>query len=119
MARALWPTLNLAPENEVIPGLGVYAGHARLLSAAGALAEGTRFAAVTNVGRRPTFKTDDPPLAEAHLLDFEGDLYGCRVELTFEARLRAEQRFPSVDALREQIARDVERGRHILRSGGS
>ena len=109
-----FPTINLAPENEVIPGLGVYAGHVRLLAASGAGADGARLAAVANVGRRPTFKENDPPLAEAHLLDFEGDLYGRRVELTFERRLRAEQRFASVDALREQIARDVAAGRRVL-----
>lgn len=113
-----FPTANLAPENEVIPGVGVYAGHVRVLEAGAGPAAGARFAAVTNVGRRPTFKEDDPPLAEAHLLDFDGDLYGCRVELSFEARLRAERRFPSVDALREQIARDVEEGRRILAAGG-
>src|SRR4029453_11301392 len=110
-----FPTVNLAPENEVIPGLGVYAGHVRLLDhGPGALAAGARFPAVTNVGRRPTFKENDPPLAEAHLLDFEGDLYGRRVEVSFEARLRAEQRFPSRGALREQIARDVANGRRLL-----
>lgn len=112
-----FPTANLAPENEVIPGLGVYAGTVRMLDApldAGGPPLGARFAAVTNVGRRPTFKENDPPLAEAHLLDFEGDLYGRRVEISFEARLRAEQRFPSVDALRAQIARDVAAGRRLL-----
>jgi riboflavin kinase/FMN adenylyltransferase len=108
-----FPTVNLAPENEVLPGLGVYAGHVRLLDA-GEGSEPARFAAVTNVGRRPTFKADDPPLAEAHLLDFDGDLYGRRIEVSFEARLRDERRFPSVDALREQIARDVEAGRRLL-----
>lgn len=116
-----FPTANLAPENEVIPGAGVYAGHARLLDEpapgeAGAPA-GARFGAVVNVGRRPTFKQDDPPLAEAHLLDFAGDLYGRRIELGFEQRLRDERRFPGVDALREQIARDVETGRRILEGG--
>jgi riboflavin kinase/FMN adenylyltransferase len=107
-----FPTVNLAPENEVIPGLGVYAGHVRVLDEGPGA--GARHAAVTNVGRRPTFKENDPPLAEAHLLDFAGDLYGRRVEVSFEARLREERRFPSVDALREQIARDVEHGRRVL-----
>jgi riboflavin kinase/FMN adenylyltransferase len=108
-----FPTVNLAPENEVIPGLGVYAGHVRLLDA-GDPPAGARFAAVSNVGRRPTFKESDPPLAEAHLLDFSGDLYGRRIELTFESRLRSERRFPSVEALRAQIARDVQEGRRLL-----
>jgi riboflavin kinase/FMN adenylyltransferase len=110
-----FPTANLAPENEVIPAHGVYAGHVQLLDA-GTPAAGTRFAAVTNVGRRPTFKEDDPALAEAHLLDFSGDLYGRRIEVSFEARLRGEERFPSADALRAQIARDVELARQKLES---
>ncbi len=110
-----FPTANLAPENEVIPAHGVYVGHVRLLDA-GTPEAGTRFAAVTNVGRRPTFKDADPPLAEAHLLDFSGDLYGRRIELSFEARLRGEQRFSGADALRVQIARDVEVARQILES---
>jgi riboflavin kinase/FMN adenylyltransferase len=116
-----FPTANVAPETEVLPGHGVYAGGARLLDeppAGGAgPPRGAVFAAVTNVGRRPTFKPDDPPLAEAHLLDFSGDLYGRRIEVTFEARLRAERRFPGPDALREQIARDVAEARRRLESG--
>ena len=110
-----FPTANLAPENEVIPAHGVYAGHVQLLDA-GTPAAGTRLAAVTNVGRRPTFKDDDPALAEAHLLDFSGDLYGRRIEVSFEARLRGEQKFPSADALRAQIARDVDFARRKLES---
>lgn len=111
-----FPTLNLSAENEVLPALGVYAGHVRLLDG---LEAGRSLPAVTNVGRRPTFKPDDPPLAEAHLIDFAGDLYGRRVEITFEARLREERRFPSVDALRAQIARDVEAGRRLLAAGAA
>lgn len=110
-----FPTANLAPENEVVPAHGVYAGHVRLLDA-GTPAAGTRFAAVTNVGRRPTFKDDDPALAEAHLFDFSGDLYGRRIEVSFEARLRGEQKFSGAAALRAQIARDVEIARQILES---
>lgn len=112
-----FPTANLSAETEILPGHGVYAGRARLLDeppASGAAARDVRFGAVTNVGRRPTFKPDDPPLAETHLLDFDGDLYGRRLEVTFEARLRAERRFPGPDALREQIARDVREARQRL-----
>jgi riboflavin kinase/FMN adenylyltransferase len=111
-----FPTANLAPENEVIPAFGVYAGRVRLLDE-GTPPAGAAFDAVANVGRRPTFKDDDPALAEAHLLDFEGDLYGRRLELSFEERLRAEQRFPGPDALRAQIARDVEAARRLLGVG--
>ncbi len=110
-----FPTANLSPENEVVPAEGVYAGHVALLDA-GTPPAGSRFAAVTNVGRRPTFKEDDPALAEAHLLDFRGDLYDRRIELSFEARLRGEQKFPGADALRAQIARDIELARHKLES---
>jgi riboflavin kinase/FMN adenylyltransferase len=110
-----FPTANVDPETEVLPGHGVYAGRVLLLddppAGAGGPARGARFGAVTNVGRRPTFKPDDPPLAEAHLLDFGGDLYGRRIELAFESRLREERRFPGADALREQIARDVAEAR--------
>jgi riboflavin kinase/FMN adenylyltransferase len=116
-----FPTANVAPETELLPGHGVYAGRVRLLDepAAGGAGPpaGARFAAVTNVGRRPTFKPDDPPLAEAHLLDFAGDLYGRRIEVTFEARLREERRFPGPDALREQIGRDVAEARRRLADG--
>jgi riboflavin kinase/FMN adenylyltransferase len=108
-----FPTANLALETEVLPAHGVYAGRARLLDD-GAPPAGTRFDAVTNVGKRPTFKPDDPPLAEAHLLDFDGDVYGRRLEVSFETRLREERRFPGPDALREQIARDVAEARRRL-----
>jgi riboflavin kinase/FMN adenylyltransferase len=70
--------------------------------------------AVMNVGTRPTFEGDGQPQAEAHLLDFKGDVYGRRVELSFSARLREERRFAGVDALREQIAVDVVAARGIL-----
>jgi riboflavin kinase/FMN adenylyltransferase len=111
-----FPTANLAPETEVLPAHGVYAGRALLLDD-GEPPRSTRFGAVTNVGRRPTFKPDAPALAEAHLLGFSGDLYGRRLEISFEARLRAERRFPGPEALREQIARDVEEARQRLGSG--
>jgi len=108
-----FPTANLEPENEVLPGAGVYAGRLRLLDA-GSPPAGAGFGAVTNVGTRPTFRSGGELLAEAHLLGFSGDLYGRRVELSFEARLRAERRFPSADALREQIRADVAAARARL-----
>jgi riboflavin kinase/FMN adenylyltransferase len=111
-----FPTANLAPETEVLPGHGVYAGWVRLLDP-GEPPVGALFGAVANVGRRPTFKDHEPALAEAHLLDFSGDLYGRRMELVFESRLREERRFPGPEALREQIARDVVEARHRLEPG--
>ena len=108
-----FPTANLDPENEVLPGAGVYAGRLRLLDD-GQPARGAVFAAVTNVGTRPTFREGGVVLAEAHLLDFAGDLYGRRVELSFLSCLRPERRFAGVDALQAQIRADVEEARKRL-----
>jgi riboflavin kinase/FMN adenylyltransferase len=112
--RALgFPTLNLALENEVIPAPGVYVSRAAFLDP-GRPSRGAAFGAVTNVGRRPTFETGDAVHVEAHLLDFDAEAYGRRVELAFLARLREERRFPDADALREQITRDAEAARRHL-----
>ena len=108
-----FPTANVDPENEVLPGPGVYAGRLRFLDG-GDPAEGAVWPAVTNVGTRPTFVDEREVVAEAHLLDFEGDVYGRRVELSFEHHLRPERRFDGVDALREQIGVDVAEGRRRL-----
>jgi riboflavin kinase/FMN adenylyltransferase len=105
-----FPTANLDPENELLPAAGVYAGELRPLDA-GDPPAGARLPAVINVGRRPTFEDAVGLVAEAHVIDWSGDLYGRRVELAFAAWLRAERRFPGVDALRQQIAQDVEEGR--------
>ena len=108
-----FPTANLAPETEILPAPGVYVGHLRCLDG-GAPAEGKSLPVVTNVGFRPTFRDGRELVAEAHIIDFSGDLYGVEIDLTFEGRLRAEERFESVDALRRQIARDVEEARERL-----
>jgi riboflavin kinase/FMN adenylyltransferase len=108
-----FPTINLAPENEILPARGVYAGHVRFLED-GDPSSGSVHQAVTNVGRRPTFKRGDAIVAEAHLLDFDAQVYGRRVELSFEHHLRAEQRFPGLEALKTQIAADVESARELL-----
>jgi riboflavin kinase/FMN adenylyltransferase len=108
-----FPTANLAPETEILPAPGVYFGHLRCLEG-DAPWVGKSLPVVTNVGFRPTFRDGEDLVAEAHIIDFSGDLYGVEVDLTFEGRLREEKRFQSVDALREQIARDVERARGRL-----
>ncbi len=109
-----FPTANLAPEGEILPAAGVYAGEVRVLSG-DEKCRAVRHAAVINVGRRPTFYEGGRLLAEAHLLDFEGDLYGVPIELSFRYRLRAEQKFSGPDALKVQIAADVEQARQKLR----
>ena len=100
-----FPTANVKPERPPLIPFGVYACWARVA--------GERLKAVVNVGSQPTFG-ENAVAIEAHLLDFEGDLYGCRVRLAFVRRLRAEMRFPSVDALRKQIGTDAAEARSLL-----
>jgi riboflavin kinase/FMN adenylyltransferase len=107
-----FPTANLAPANEIMPGPGVYVCELRLID--DGPEAGRLLPAVTNVGRRPTFEDAGELVAEAHVIDFDGDLYGREVELSFLAQLRAEQKFDGPDALRAQIARDVEAARAWL-----
>jgi riboflavin kinase / FMN adenylyltransferase len=102
--RLGFPTANLDVTGMAVPPSGVYAVHAYV--------EGTRHRGVANIGHRPTLRDAVPQLrVEPHLLDFSGDLYGKHLELTFVAKLRDEQKFASVEALKEQIARDVAEAR--------
>lgn len=103
------PTANLQFwEERAYPARGVYACRAWV---------GERAVnAVTNIGVRPTFEAKARPTVEAHLLDFDDDLYGQRLRLDFIARLRPEQKFSGVDALLAQIRRDIENARQILGS---
>jgi riboflavin kinase/FMN adenylyltransferase len=100
------PTANLAPTAELLPRSGVYAGWAELLDG-----DRRRFGAAINVGTNPTFDAAQPISIEAHLIDAQLELYGRRLRLTFLTRLRDEQRFPSREALTEQIHRDIARTR--------
>ena len=108
-------TANLESSNEVLPSPGVYTGWVRFLD--GDAESRSTYPAVTNVGVRPTFDQVRGVVIEAHLLDFEGDLYGRRLEFSFGERLRPEQRFDGVDALRAQIGRDLVEGRRRLGVG--
>ncbi|HMJ89872.1 MAG TPA: bifunctional riboflavin kinase/FAD synthetase [Candidatus Acidoferrum sp.] len=99
-----FPTANLDATGRALPQNGVYAVHAYV--------RGIRHRAVLNIGVRPTLASPTPqPRVEAHLLNFNGDIYGEEMELTFVQKLRDERRFPSLDELRAQIQRDV---RHAL-----
>lgn len=104
-----FPTANLAYAREkVIPAGGIYACWAYL--------GGEKHRAAVNVGTNPTFTPDKSTLnVEAYLLDFNRDIYGEVLQLEFAARLRDELKFDSVEALVEQIRRDVEETREILR----
>jgi riboflavin kinase/FMN adenylyltransferase len=101
-----YPTANLVPDPRlVVPDHGVYACRARV--------DGVDRLAAVNVGVRPTFQTGRGLLVEAFLLEFAGDLYGQTLKLDFVERLRGEQRFDSVDALVEQMDRDVVQTRQV------
>jgi riboflavin kinase/FMN adenylyltransferase len=127
-----WPTANIRTTNELLPAVGVYAVRARLLPGtqpAAASDEKKIFfsagplAGAANLGLNPTFHPDAaqagaagrPPLSlEVHLIDFAQDIYGQRVRVEFVHRLREERRFPGVEALKEQIAKDVAEARRLL-----
>jgi len=110
-ARHAVPTINLAPYQELLPAHGVYI--TSLTVGSGPAAE--TFDAVTNVGNRPTFGADSFAV-ESHLLNFHPlDLTEqTPLRLTFLRRLRDEQRFPSTEALRDQIVLDVTRARRYF-----
>ena len=97
----------------LLPANGVYVVEAVVGRRDGPLPP-ERYGGVCNVGVKPTVETGAAPVAEAHLLGFDGDLYGQPIRLAFLERLREERRFPSIDDLRAQIARDVERAREAL-----
>jgi len=101
------PTANLRAETELLPKNGVYAGWGEVIGS------GKRHAAAINVGTNPTFVSGMAVTVEAHLLDANEDLYGKRLRLGFGKRLRAEERFASVDALITQIRKDVDETRMI------
>jgi riboflavin kinase / FMN adenylyltransferase len=103
------PTANLeVPDGIAIPADGVYAGH--LTDAA----DGEERPAAVSVGTNPQFGTDRR--VEAHVLDFDGDLYGHRVSVDFTHRLRGQAVFADVDELAARIRADVDQARRLLSS---
>ena len=101
------PTINLSHYDEVVPANGVYVTRTRVGN--------VTFDSVTNVGVRPTFGADSFAV-ESHLLHFHPleVTADTEIEICFFQRLRDEIKFPSVEALREQIAHDVRRARHYF-----
>jgi len=104
-----FPTANLEVWSErTLPKTGVYACRACI--------EGKTLPAVTNVGFRPTFENQPlPARVEAHVLDFDGDLYRRTISLSFIQRLRDEVRFGDVQSLIEQMRKDIQTGRQFYR----
>jgi len=102
-----FPTVNIVEDERLcLPRNGVYAGVTTLT--------GHSYPSVANVGVRPTFGNNKRQL-EAHMFDYTGIAYGERIEFDFRFRLRNEERFGSIDALREQIALDAAEARRLLR----
>jgi riboflavin kinase/FMN adenylyltransferase len=102
-----FPTANLDVAGLVLPPNGVFAVRAHHRD--------RQYPAVLNIGVRPTLQQPEPALrVEVHLLDYRGDLYGEELEVTLVSRIRDEQRFASLDSLRNQIAQDIQRARQLL-----
>lgn len=107
-----WPTINLETANELTPRLGVYVVGVSLQDVA------TVRGGVANVGVRPTFAapgSERAPQIEAHILDFDEEVYDRSAALHFLGRLRGEKRFRSAEQLASQIGRDVKAAREFLR----
>ena len=91
-----------------MPADGVYAGWYER-------PDGSVHQCAINVGRRPTFyEHADHSLLEAHLIDFDGDLYGERARVRFSHFLRSERKFDGLDAIKTQLTHDVDHARQLL-----
>ncbi|MEL6983263.1 MAG: riboflavin kinase, partial [Actinomycetota bacterium] len=104
-----FPTANVAvPRERALPGDAVYAAwYVR--------PDGSVHPSAVNIGKRPTFYDNaEHSLMEAHLLDFDGDLYGEEARVCFVEKLRGEQRFDGIDALKAQLADDIASARAVL-----
>lgn len=104
-----FPTANVEVPNRIcLPADGVYAGIYER-------PDGSQHACAINLGRRPTFyEHADSSLLEAHLIDFEGDLYGEAARIQFIDFLRSERKFDGIDALIEQLKHDIEHARRSI-----
>ena len=105
-----FPTANVEVPNAMcLPADGVYAGKFKC-------DDGSMHACAINLGRRPTFfEHADHSLLEAHLLDFDGDLYGQKVSVTFEHFLRSERKFDGLEAIKTQLQLDVAAARASMK----
>jgi riboflavin kinase/FMN adenylyltransferase len=102
-----FPTANIDTTGLVLPPTGVYAVHVH--------AGEKVYRGALNIGYRPTLEIATAQTrVEVHLLDFNCDLYGQELEITFVEKLRDEMKFPSLDGLRQQIAADISRARKIF-----
>jgi riboflavin kinase/FMN adenylyltransferase len=101
------PTINLIPDDEkMLPPNGVYLTKTLF-------AQGERFG-ITNIGVKPTISGEEAKGIETHLFDFDGDLYDEELIVEFYAYNRGEKRFESLEALKEQLSKDVAWGKQQL-----
>ena len=107
-----FPTANLSHNDYHLPLFGVYAVTIEMLNGSFA---GQKFTGVANLGIRPSFETEDPRL-EVFIFDFDGDIYGDTLSVGLVDFIRPEQQFDNLDALKAQIARDVQSAREVLAS---
>ena len=94
-----FPTANMDVENMEACPMGVYAGLCSV--------DGTAYRVIINIGRHPT-APEGAPTVEAHLIGYSGDLYGREISVRLVKFLRGEVKFPSLDALKQQLSRDME-----------
>lgn len=106
--RLGYPTVNVQVDNgdKLVPANGVYAVYAEL--------DGQRYGGMLNIGYRPTLDNGNDRSIEVNLFDFDGDVYGCGVRLTFVERMRGEHKFGSLDELKAQLQRDESAARALL-----
>lgn len=101
-----FPTANISVwDSQMLPSYGVYAGYA--------IIDNERYAAVTNIGVRPTFEGQIERV-EVYILDFTGDIYGKTIAFEFEKKLRGEKKFTDLESLIAQIQEDVKQARNLL-----
>lgn len=94
-----FPTANLMTEWELLPANGIYAAYAKF--------NGETFRSVVNIGNAPTFGENELTI-EAHLLDFNQDIYGRELTLEFLKKIREEIKFNNIEELKEQIKKDID-----------
>ena len=107
-AQLGFPTCNMNPGRRQLPLLGVFACHVKLSNSC--------HLAAVNIGYRPTVTEEGSPLLEAHILDFDEDVYGQNIEVIFRKKIRGELKFDGLDALKKQLATDVKLVREVFGS---
>ena len=101
------PTINIMPPKEkLVPKFGVYLTYIDI--------DGRKYHGITNVGMKPTVSSSNAVGIETHILDYNGDLYGEKLKVTFLEFLRPEKKFDSIDALKNQMLLDKKKARELF-----